>query len=100
MGLEVDRQGWSYWPGREDLSIEFTRLLAAAQEGGATIAECFSTAGRIELAQDHSWYCEWMKTADVTSARGVAQGQCGDGEKQLASRDQLLSGGGISAGSR
>ncbi len=70
MGLEVDRQGWSYWTAREDMSIEFTRLLAAAQEGGATVAECFSTAGRIEFAEDRSWYCEWMKTADATSARG------------------------------
>jgi dienelactone hydrolase len=70
MGLEVDRQGWSYWPGREDLSIEFTRLLAAAQEGGATVAECLSTAGRIEFTNDHSWHHEWMKTADATSARG------------------------------
>ena len=70
MGLEIDRQGWSYWPGREELSIEFTRLLAAAQEGGATIAECFATAGRIAFTEDHSWYCEWMKTADATGARG------------------------------
>jgi dienelactone hydrolase len=70
MGLEADRQGWSLWPEREDLSAEFMRILAAAQEGGATIAECFSTAGRIEFAEDRSWYREWMKTANATRVRG------------------------------
>jgi dienelactone hydrolase len=70
MGLEVDRQRWSLWPEREDLSAEFTRILAAAQEGGATVAECFLTAGRIEFAEDRSWYREWMKTANATRARG------------------------------
>ena len=70
MGLEVDRDGWSLWPEREDLSVEFMRILAAAQEGGATVAECFATAGRIEFAKDCSWYREWMKTANATRARG------------------------------
>jgi dienelactone hydrolase len=70
MGLEVDPQGWAYWPEREDLSIEFTRLLGAAQEGGATVAECFATAGRIDFSDDRSWYGEWTKTADANHRRG------------------------------
>jgi dienelactone hydrolase len=70
MGLEVDRQDWSFWSEREDLSAEFTRILATAQEGGATVAECFSTASRIEFAEDRSWYREWMKIANATRARG------------------------------
>ncbi len=69
MGLEVDVQGWAYWPGQEDLSIEFTRLLGAAQEGGATVAECFATASRIGFSDDQSWYTEWKKTADASCRR-------------------------------
>jgi dienelactone hydrolase len=69
MGLEVDLQDWAYWPGREDLSMEFTRLLGAAQEGGATVAECFATASRIDFSDDKSWYTEWKKTADASSKR-------------------------------
>jgi dienelactone hydrolase len=69
MGLEVDVQGWAYWSGQEDLSIEFTRLLGAAQEGGATVAECFATASRIDFSDDQSWYTEWKKTADASSRR-------------------------------
>jgi dienelactone hydrolase len=70
MGLEVDLQGWAYWPGRDDLSLEFTRLVGAAQEGGATVAECFATASRIDFSDDHSWYREWKKTADASHQRG------------------------------
>jgi dienelactone hydrolase len=70
MGLEVDRERWSFWSEREDLSAEFTRVLATAQEGGAAVAECFSTAARVEFAEDYSWYREWMKTANATRARG------------------------------
>ena len=70
MGLEADLQGWAYWPGREELSIEFSRLLGAAQEGAATIAECFATAGRIDFSDDHSWHREWKKTADASYKRG------------------------------
>ena len=32
--FEFNLRDWAYWPGREDLSIEFMRLLGAAQEGG------------------------------------------------------------------
>jgi pimeloyl-ACP methyl ester carboxylesterase len=60
------------WPEREDLSIEFLRLLGAAQAGGSTIAECRVAAGRIDPSHDHSWYREWKSVADVNCDRGNA----------------------------
>jgi dienelactone hydrolase len=72
MGFELDLQRAAWWPEREDLSIEFTRLLGAAQEGGSTIAECWVTARRIDCADDQSWYREWMRVADATRQRGNA----------------------------
>ena len=67
---EPDLLGWGLWPEREDLSIEFLRLLGAAQAGGATIAECRVTAGRIDPSDDHSWYREWKRIADANRERG------------------------------
>ncbi|QDW42179.1 dienelactone hydrolase [Bradyrhizobium sp. KBS0727] len=64
--------GWALWPGHEDLSIEFLRLMGSAQEGGATAAECRVTASRIDPSNDHSWYSEWMSVADVNCQRGNA----------------------------
>ena len=72
MGFEVDAQRWAWWPEREDLSIEFTRLLGAAQEGGATVAECCVAASRIDPGDDRSWYREWKRVADVNCERGNA----------------------------
>jgi len=72
MKLEFNREGWIHWPEREDLSLEFMRLLAAAQEGGSTVSECWLTASRIDFADDHSWYREWTRTADVNKERGAA----------------------------
>jgi dienelactone hydrolase len=63
-------QGWAHWPQREDLSIEFIRLLGAAQEGGSTVAECYATAGRIDFLDDNSWYSEWKAIADANYERG------------------------------
>jgi dienelactone hydrolase len=60
------------WPEREDLSIEFTRLLGAAQEGGTTVAECVMAARRIDASDDRSWYREWMRLGDVSCERGNA----------------------------
>jgi hypothetical protein len=65
-------QGWAQWPEREDLSIEFMRLLGAAQEGGSTVAECCVTAGRIDFSNDESWYGEWKRLADANYERGNA----------------------------
>jgi hypothetical protein len=67
---EPDLLGWTLWPEREDLSIELLRLLGAAQAGGATIAECRVTAGRIDPSDDHSWYREWKHIADTNRERG------------------------------
>jgi dienelactone hydrolase len=72
MAFEVDLQGWAWWPEREDLSIEFTRLLGAAQEGGSTIAECCVTASRIDCSDDQSWYREWKRLAEASYKRGNA----------------------------
>src|ERR1700738_1690749 len=62
--------GWINWPDNEDLSIEFMRLLGAAQEGGSTVSECFLTASRIDPKDDDCWHREWKKTADASNVRG------------------------------
>ena len=72
MGFKVDLQEWVFWPEREDLSTEFTRLLAAAQEGGSALAECWGTARRINFLDDDSWFREWKRIADVNNERGDA----------------------------
>jgi dienelactone hydrolase len=72
MGFEPDLRVSAWWPEREDLSIEFTRLLGAAQEGGSTIAECCVAASRIDVSDDRSWYREWKKLADASRERGYA----------------------------
>jgi dienelactone hydrolase len=68
--FEIGLRGWAYWPEREDLSIEFMRLLGAAQEGGSTVAECCLTASRIDCSDDFSWHREWKRIADVSCERG------------------------------
>jgi dienelactone hydrolase len=72
MNFEATAMKWAFWPEREDLSLEFMRLLAAAQEGGSTIAECLLAASRIEIDDDNSWYSEWTRTADTNHERGNA----------------------------
>jgi dienelactone hydrolase len=72
MKSELSREGWVHWPEREDLSLEFMRVLAAAQEGGSTVSECWLTASRIDFADDSSWYREWTRTADISNKRGAA----------------------------
>ena len=67
---ESDLLEWARWPEREDLSIELLRLLGAAQEGGATFAECHAAAKRIDRSDDLSWYREWRSIADANCARG------------------------------
>jgi dienelactone hydrolase len=73
------KNGWVQWPDSEDLSAEFRRLLGAAQEGGATVSECFLTASRIDPKDQDSWYREWDKTAEANFERGNAalgKGNC------------------------
>lgn len=72
MKFDFDPAGWIHWPEREDLSLEFMRLLASAQDGGSTVSECWLTVRRINLADDHSWYQEWTRTADANHARAAA----------------------------
>ena len=50
--FEKHPEGSSVWLEREDLLLEFTRLVGAARDGGATIAECLSTANAIDFADD------------------------------------------------
>jgi dienelactone hydrolase len=70
MRFDLNPDGWVYWPEREDLSLEFMRLLAAAQEGGSTVSECWLTASRVDFTDDDSWYREWTHTADANNERG------------------------------
>ena len=72
MGFKADLQEWVFSSDREDLSTEFMRLLAAAQEGGSSLAECWVTAGRIDFSDDNSWYREWKRIADTNNERGNA----------------------------
>jgi len=68
--LESGLLEWARWPEREDLSIELLRVLGAAQEAGATFAECHAAAKRIDRSDDLSWYREWRSVADANCARG------------------------------
>ena len=71
MNPRVDVAGWIFRPGRDDeQGLEFARLLASAQDGGATVAECFHAAGRIIEGDDHSWHREWKRLADTAMQRG------------------------------
>lgn len=77
MTTDLYPEGRIWWPEREDLSLEFLRLLASAQEGGATLSECWLTASRIDFADDDSWHREWVATAEVNRKRAssaAAQG--------------------------
>ena len=70
--FEKNPEASSVWLEREDLLLEFTRLVGAAQDGGSTIAECVSTANAIDFADDGSWLSEWTTIADLSSARADA----------------------------
>ena len=72
MEFKVDLQERALWSAWEDLSVEFERLLAAAQEGGSTLSECRTTASRIDFTDDDSWYREWKAIADTSHERGDA----------------------------
>ncbi|MCA1397152.1 dienelactone hydrolase [Bradyrhizobium sp. BRP56] len=76
--VEFDDQGWPVWPDREDLSAEFVKVLAAAQEGGSTVSECWLTLSRINLGSENSWSGEWIKTAELNEARAELSLQNGN----------------------
>jgi dienelactone hydrolase len=65
------------WPDNEDYSLQFMRVLGAAQEGGSTVSECFLTASRIVPGDDESWYRAWTAVADSNKARGDAALEAG-----------------------
>jgi dienelactone hydrolase len=87
MRFELNPEGWIWWPEREDLSLEFMRLLAAAQDGGATVSECWLTASRIDFTDDDCWYREWIRTAEANTARAAAAAA---GGKPVTARSNWL----------
>jgi hypothetical protein len=72
MDFDLSPEGWIRWPEREDLSLEFMRLLVSAQEGGATFSECWLTASRIDRIADDSWHREWIGAAEVNRERALS----------------------------
>jgi dienelactone hydrolase len=72
MEFGANPPGEACWPDREDLSVELVRVLAAAQDGGSAVAECLMAASRIDFDDDHSWYLEWKRIADISATRGDA----------------------------
>ena len=69
MRPEFDPRAMKHWLGHEELGLQFVRLLAAAQEGGSSVSECFVTAARIDLNERDSWPREWKRTADLNHER-------------------------------
>ena len=65
-----DARGWMQWPANEDYSLQFLRLLGAAQDGGSTVSECLLAARSIDPACEESWYTQWKKAADLNKSRG------------------------------
>ena len=56
-----DPRGWMQWPGNEDFSFQFMRVLGAAQDGGSTVSECLLAASGIDPNHEESWYRQWKK---------------------------------------
>ena len=61
--------GWKQWPGDEEFSSQFVRILAAAQDGASTVGECFQTAGRIEAGDREAWHHAWLIPAKRSVTR-------------------------------
>jgi dienelactone hydrolase len=61
--------GWTQWPDHPELSFQFSRLLAAAQEGASMISECFLAASRMQPGDVESWYREWFRLGEVSAGR-------------------------------
>ncbi|MBR0929972.1 dienelactone hydrolase [Bradyrhizobium diazoefficiens] len=78
---------WILCPEREDISAEFTRLLTAAQEGGATIAECLMIARQLKRGDDRSWHREWKRLAQANRQR--AEAAFAEGHMASAQRNWL-----------
>jgi pimeloyl-ACP methyl ester carboxylesterase len=72
------------WPGHDDYSFQFMRVLGAAQEGGSTVSECLLAASAIDPSREDSWYQQWMRTADRNRQRGEAALACGHTKTALS----------------
>lgn len=73
MEIPPSPKSQTQWPDNEEFSIEFQRLLGAAQEGGSMVAECFLVSSRIDPnGYADSWYREWNRIADLSHERGNA----------------------------
>lgn len=68
--LSTDSHDWMRWPANEDYSLQFRRLLGAAQDGGSTVSECLRAASGIDPACEESWYSQWKQAADLNRSRG------------------------------
>ncbi|SPU54803.1 2,6-dihydropseudooxynicotine hydrolase [Brevundimonas vesicularis] len=64
--------GWRQWPDDAELSAQFVRILAAAQDGASTVGECFQAAGRIAAGDRESWHRAWLIPARRSFARAEA----------------------------
>jgi dienelactone hydrolase len=65
MTVHFSPEGHTQWLDSDEFSAEFLKLLAAAQEGGSTVSECFLVANRIDPNdRTNSWYREWLGIAD------------------------------------
>ena len=80
-------EDWLRCPEREDNSAEFTRLLTAAQDGGATLAECLMIARQLKSGDEQSWHRAWKTLADITRQR--AEAAFAAGHRATAQRNWL-----------
>jgi dienelactone hydrolase len=65
-------QGWMQWPGDEEFSAQFVRIMAAAQDGASTVGECFQAAGNVRAGDRDSWHEAWLVPARRNLARAEA----------------------------
>jgi dienelactone hydrolase len=78
MTVHFSPQGQDKWLDNDEFSTEFLKLLAAAQEGGSMVSECFLVASRIDPHdRADSWHREWLRIADLNAARASAALACG-----------------------
>jgi dienelactone hydrolase len=73
MTVHFSPEGHVRWLDSDEFSSEFLKLLAAAQEGGAMVSECFLVASRIDPHdRADSWHREWLRIADRNAERASA----------------------------
>ena len=73
MTVHFSPEGQCQWLDSDEFSSEFLKLLAAAQEGGSMVSECFLVASRIDPNdRANSWHREWLSIADSNVARANA----------------------------